>query len=191
MGVGFVSSTPGSRTCASEIGYYSTPYVYALRSQCPGSGTQEISEIGVYTRLYSPGSGTVRLVLLEDDSANGSPSATQVTNSDTGTITVNNTSYAKKSYTYATKPQLTGGSYYWIACAWYAASLTHYISYNASGGTGAQLMSMAWPADSSWHSAENSYTYDLYAVYAEVLAGHPARKRLAGNPFTPFRKGVW
>lgn len=60
----------------------------------------------------------------------------------------------------------------------------------ASGGSG-----MLYKAGDRFGTGTESYTLasgrigSLYGTGDPI--GHPARKRHAGNPFTPFRKGVW
>lgn len=44
-----------------------------------------------------------------------------------------------------------------------------------------------------WYTDYTGTTYDPYVslTFGSAETGHPTRKRHAGNPFTPFRKGVW
>lgn len=106
---------------------------------CGGSGTQEVSRLGVYFNDGS-GPGTFRLCIYTDSA--GSPGSL-VANSATSEITVNTGGAGwHVPFDYGTKPQVTGGSSYWLL-AW--------------GGTGAD-----WRAGGEFESAGSKIAATTY-----------------------------
>jgi len=112
MANGFLTSSPGSRHGDQVSDIVATSV--ASKFTCPGSGTQEISEIGMWLSADSSTAAAFRLAIYTHDAVNNNPN-TMVANSESAELTHNTTSVVKKSHTYGTKPQLTGGTVYWLA----------------------------------------------------------------------------
>lgn len=140
----------------------------AIRFQCPGSGAVEISEIGYYG--YTTASGVSHLGIFTDDAGNANPD-TLVDNSDSGELAIPG-SGAVIYHTYGTKPQLTGGTYYWLAVQ--GGTANSYLSRFATAGTAGYRAGTydTWPDASAWDSMSDAASdYALYAIYG---AGAPA-----------------
>ena len=115
----------------------------------------------------------MKMALFTHDTVNNCPES-MVSNSETEAIQINNTSNAKKSYSYtSTKPLVTGGDTLWIA--WFANTSVTAININRkeSGGVGVYALLDAsayptWLSGNGWHSLSTS-TRDAsqYAVYAD------------------------
>lgn len=171
MAVGFVTSRPGSRTCASDSLLQVYDWVWTLKATAPGSGQIEISEIGGW--LYKSSSDSqCKFAILEHDSANNCPSATQVADSLTSEVNISNASIAAVYGSYGTKPKLTGGVYYHLAFFVNSNPNAVILSWDSTGGSSVQhyyATYPTWPADSVYHGKVNAYKPDLYAVYADVV----------------------
>ena len=171
-GNGFLTSSPDARYGDAQGSFQATE-IWAQRFVVPGTGTKDVSELG----LYTSGTLSLHLALCEDDAANSCPGAI-VSNSDTGAIAVASGSMVKANAVYGgTKPQVTGGTAYWIVCTQNAAN--GYSRFNATGISIVYLSTQTyptWPADAAWHSKSSLTPRDasLYAVYADATAGATA-----------------
>ena len=101
MANGFLAATPGARHGADDI-EVDAGYVIAQKFTCPGSGTQEVTEIGVWAK---DNSAELRLALFTDDAGNACPEA-MVGNSESATLTTT-TSITKLDHSYGTVPEIT------------------------------------------------------------------------------------
>ncbi len=109
---GFLTETPTSRYGASSLAPLSTDTVVAQKFTLSGTGSKEISEIGIWAS--STGTAYFHLAIFSD-TGDGSHSGTIVENSDSGEISMaTTTEITKVSYTYTNKPVLTGGDTYWL-----------------------------------------------------------------------------
>jgi len=165
---GFTATTPDTRfgdttaTCTNGM-------VRVQKFTAPGSGTLEISEIGAYV---SDTDGVFKMAILLDDDDHSCPSATMVANSETPEMEPGFASIAKAAHTYDTKPEVTGGTVYWLGL--YTGPGAQDISLLASGGTSGYVSASysTWPTDTAWHSINAlSGDYSLYAVYGTPEAG--------------------
>lgn len=167
---GFVSTSPDSQYGAATNTLQKN-YVLAQAFVMPNSGAQTIAEIGAYL-AYVNYTMYVHFALFTDDSANSCPDSI-VANSDTGAISVDSTSLGKISYSYSTKPSLTGGATYWITMGvgdQGGAGQVKWSEINDGTKNGLYKSSVTypnWPATAdAWHTHTN-YADDLsfYAVY--------------------------
>jgi hypothetical protein len=141
--------------------------MWAQKYVAPSSGTLEISEIGAYEALYED---NARWAIFEHDAVNDCPGA-MVANSDTGAVMLMNAGCAKGSYTYpGTKPQITGGTTYWLAQMQDAACNP---SYSATGGYSLYAYSQTygtWPTDTGWHTHTDLTPIEV-SIYVVYTAG--------------------
>jgi hypothetical protein len=164
---GFIDTTPTGRYGDGAIDMPDT-YAFAQRFVVPGTGTIEIGELGLYTYNGAASGNLCKLAIFEDDSANGCPGA-MVTNSETDALAIPYPSIVKSSHTYTgTKPQVTGGSAYWIGSI---QNNDNQCSRFATGGTGLYLDGSApnyptWPSESAWHThTDMARDLSFFAVY--------------------------
>jgi len=166
MPQGFLSASPTSRYGDSETNG-ATNYSEAQKYVLPGSGSITINEIGGYVSADAATTATFRWAIYTHDAANDCPE-TMVTNSLSDELSHNTTDFVKKSFTYSTKPVLTGGSTYWIAILYADGSLNNscfqvdeeseYVL--SSGGY------PTWPTGTEWESASaDNKDISFYAVY--------------------------
>jgi hypothetical protein len=155
-------------------------YTFAQQFQCPGSGSINIKEIGVW------GTGTaavdINLAIFDDDGGGGHPS-TIVANSDSGNLVPNGT-IIKSSFSYVTLPSLTGGVLYWLAVI--VGNATFSIDRKTTGGTGLYISGLTyptWPANAAaWHThTDSALDTSMYAVYEAPASG--AGIPVLGNRF--------
>lgn len=162
----FITTRPDARY-GDQYATVTADLSAAIRFQCPGTGTIEISEIGYYG--YTSGTSVVHLGIFTDDAVNGNPD-TLVTDSDSGEISVPG-SAAVIYHTYSTAPQLTGGNYYWLAVQ--GDGSNSYLSRFATGGTAVYRSDTypTWPVAAAWDSITDSASdYSLYALVAAPAA---------------------
>jgi hypothetical protein len=111
---------------------------------------------------------TFRLAIFSDDSGNNNPD-TMVLNSQSAELSHSTTTLTKVSNAYGTKPQVTGGSVYWLA----------YLTSN--GNCQFDKLSQAspvinvyywattyptWPSAAQWDSgADSEEDGGVYAIY--------------------------
>lgn len=167
---GFITTSPDARYGDAQA-TATNGLCLAQKFTMPGTGTIEIAEIGAY--VYDT-DGVFRMAILEDDDDHSSPSATMVANSETAELQPGYSAMAKASHTYSTKPQVTGGTIYWLAL--YTGTGGQYVSRFATGGTSGYVSATysTWPTDTGWHSINaTNYDYSLYAVYATAVSGKP------------------
>jgi len=163
MANGFVTTTPSVRHGTNDV-QLDAGFVVCQKFTCPGSGAQDISEIGAWVE----DSGfEFRLAIFTDDSGNSCPEVI-VANSESATLS-SEASMAKTSHTYGTNPQLTGGVDYWI-CVFFDNLIN--IDYLNSSGENSLYVTgytaYTWPTATDWHTNTPAATFDLgiYAVYA-------------------------
>ena len=194
MSNGFLASSPSSRHGSSEYGWSSGQWAIAQKFTCPGSGSKNVTEIGAWMRKQNS-TLDMTIGIFTDDSVNGCPESL-VANSEQS-CSVSSTSMSKYYQSYSTKPVITGGVDYWIAMQVYGNTIdylrTDYLSGSGYPSLHRSNTYPTWPTGSEWHTHTDDGSMDngFYAVCEDAETGHPARKRMAGNPFTPFRKGVW
>jgi hypothetical protein len=160
----------------------------------PGTGAQNILYLGG-SLARSTTDGNVKLAIFEDDAANGCPGA-MVSDSATDAIALTSGGISLKYHTYgATKPQVQGGTKYWIATI---QDVNIFIRRFLTGGETAYITVTAytWPADDAWHT-NTDYGRDqsLFAVYEAAtaqfarpssdVAGGTFRSILVTAPFGP------
>lgn len=181
-GVGFVESAPASNTSSGvksdSIGY--GDHVYAGKFVAPSSGTLEISEIGCYGYRGSGSNISMQhSIQTHSDSYNdpyGCPSGTMVSNSQSSSIRVSNTSIGKLAHTYGTRPQVTGGITYWLCQFWdnstFAGAGTGYNNSEAGQWLYDNGRTFpTWPSAAQWGSPVWTYSASQlcsYAVYSAV-----------------------
>jgi hypothetical protein len=180
---GFTATAPDTRY--GDADYVNVPtWADAQKFQAGGSGTQELSEIGGYLATAGAGNVAAKIAVFEDDAANGCPGA-MVANSE-GSLTITNALYELKTHTYSTKPQVTGGSYYWIAVI---SDVNRASSVFTTGGTSLERGSVTyptWPSGDDWHThSDLTKDYSFYAVYKAVSTAQFARPSsdVAGGTF--------
>lgn len=158
-GNGFLSTSPDARYGDTESGFASQ--CFAQKFTTPDLGNLDINEIGVYG--YQSG-GAIHLAIFTHDAANDCPE-TIVANSDSGQLTLG-ASMAKVSYSYGTKPQLSGNTIYWIVCV--VNSTGAGIS-RFDAGASPVYMDVTYPnfpSGDTWHGHYDfSRDLSLYAVY--------------------------
>ena len=167
-GNGFLTEIPDARYGDDEA-TFDNARPWSLRGTCPGSGTYEVIEIGIYG--YFSGTNNIIFGIFTDDAGNANPD-TLVTNSQSDAIVIPN-AMAKVSFTYVTKPQLTGGTVYWITAQ---QSLGINMSRFAAGGTAFYINGgmtyPTWPTPAEWDAGSDlTRDYSLYAVVQEVAGG--------------------
>ena len=167
---GFTDISPDTRWGSSESGYgYYGNYTLAERFTMPGSGTYEITEMGVYVRVPST-SRTCKFAIFTDDSTNTCPES-MVTNSLSDLITISETSQTKKYHSYSTKPQVTGGVNYWL-CMIFNSTSAYYVYPSDDKQTSSITMWRndtfpTFPTGATWHSHYHlNRITSLYAVYS-------------------------
>lgn len=111
-GNGFLSSSPTVRFGSSSTSL-GLNIAEGQRFVCPGSGTVTINEIGAWVSADVSTTGAFRFSIWTHDGTNDLPNA-MVANSESSELSHNTTTFTKKSYTYGTKPSLTGGTTYWL-----------------------------------------------------------------------------
>ncbi len=165
MANGFLTSSPGARHGASLASY--SQACFAQKFVCGGSGAQVGVEIGLWAKKFSANS-LVHLAIFDHDAVNNCPS-TIVANSDSGELTINNTTVSKFLFTYITQPALTGGTTYWIAVIFGPTNITQ-LDINTSGGVSLEKTTgvtySTWPTDAEWEThTDRVYDSGLYVVY--------------------------
>ncbi len=161
---GFVTVSPD--TIYGDTTIWATNLSEPQKFTAPGSGTIEVSEIGIWGQNYDQFSPlTFKLAIYTHDASNDCPE-TIVANSDTGNLSLSGPSMQKKSYTYGTKPQLTGGTTYWLCMASVNSANWYYSDFATGGSTIERSFDGGWPPDASWHShTDRAYDTSIYAVY--------------------------
>ena len=160
---GFGTITPDTKYGATGLGQ-SANYATAQKFTCGGSGTQEVSEIGMYAH-GNDGTPSVLMAVFTHDAANDCPE-TIVANSEIA-VSPTGHDYVKVSASYSTKPQVTGGSTYWLAMI--VNGETYVAAEAAAGELELSASYPTWPTGTGWET-HSHYNYDLsfYAVYAAV-----------------------
>jgi hypothetical protein len=171
---GFLTATPTYRS-GTEFANPGANIASAVKFTCPGSGTQEITEIGLWVKADLSTTCAFRLAIFTHDVANDNPD-TIVANSESAELSHGTTTITKKSHTYGTKPQLTGGTVYWLV--YYAADANAGI--NKTSDVAANVWTVAatyptWPTAAQWDSGtDGTEDASLYAVYQEAAASSTA-----------------
>jgi len=174
-GNGFVQTSPVRRYSEDEANL-PQGWLAAQKFTCPDSGTQEISEIGAYV-FSDSGTSDFRMAIFTDDSGNAVPEA-MVSNSETATLVAPNVPLpdTKIFHTYETKPQLTGGTDYWLIV--FSDDDDLYADVFNTSGIDAVVITggetaWTWPTGGDWHGAVDASDTDAswYAVYAAEAEG--------------------
>lgn len=170
-GAGFITYSPDTRYGSGENYYLNADNTQSTRFTVPGSGTMEISEIGHWARLGSAGSVNMKLAIFTEDATNNCPES-MVANSNSDALAVTSTSYAKKSHTYGTKPQVTGGLNYFLGALMDSSVQGIYLTYDGNSSVGQYKNSGVtydtWPDGDTWHShTDRTRDHGFYAVYSE------------------------
>ena len=170
MANGFQTSAPASRHGTSSFAM-SAGWVVTNKFTCPDTGTQEITEIGSWVSADSATTAAFRLAIFTDDAPNVNPD-TMVANSESAELTHNTTDFTRKSHTYGTKPQLTGGTDYWLAI--FAGDANGNVS-RVDDATVRVLWAVTyptWPTAAQWDSGlQGGGDYANYAVYQAAAGG--------------------
>lgn len=169
MANGFVTSRP-ARPGATAIDTTANS-THAQKFTCGGSNgvTYDVVELGWYLSTDAGTTGVVTLAIFEDDAANGCPGA-MVANSDGEITVVNDTSVLARYLTYSgTKPQVVGGTAYFLAALWKDANINR-DRVASTGGTGVRInlgiTYPTWPTDTQWHThTDVTDDHGIYAVY--------------------------
>lgn len=170
VNIGFLPESPTLRGTRREYNQTANMCL-AQKFTCPGSGTKYISEIGCWLSAVTATTAYFHLAIFTHDAGNNNPD-TIVANSDSGELSHNTTAITKISHIYSTKPQLTGGTVYWIV--WYFKDTNANNGIQAAGGTlnyytGATYPT--WPSAAQWDSGTDGTTQaDFYAVYKNAVA---------------------
>lgn len=179
MSNGFVSSSPGSRHGAS-LSTYKADYATAQRFTCPGSGTQEITEAGIWAWRWGS-NRTLKIAIFTNDSGNTCPES-MVTNSEISiTVTSASPTMAKAYSSYGTKPTVTGGTVYWLGFLSDCDATNYFgLDYlNQPSGTITALYRTetypTWPTASAWETHTDMTTVDMgiYVVYQQAATLPP------------------
>ena len=165
---GFITVSPDTRYGDVE-GNYPNTYVFAAKFTAPGSGSLNVSEIGLY--CYAAAGAAQHLAIFTDDAVNGCPD-TIVADSDTGAF-ASSQAMAKLSFVYSTLPVIIGGGIYWLA---FIGNFNNaYPSRFASGGTAVYVTGRTyptWPTAAQWEThTDQTVNLSLYAVYAAAGGG--------------------
>ena len=175
---GFITLRPTERY-GDAVGLLIANRCYANQFTVPGTGSIEISEIGLYCDGTS--GSLLRLAIFTNDAANSCPEEI-VANSDSGQLDTSAATYDAPFYaTYSTKPVVTGGSTYWIVA--YGRGSNTAMSRFDSVGTYVQISSgltyPTWPTGTQWESA-TSYTreYSFYAVLSGGSGGSGGQRMM-------------
>lgn len=182
---GFVATEPDTQYGDAALAFV-TNWARAQKFVAGGSGTQEISKVGFWG--YCPsGSASVRMAIYTHDAANDCPEA-MVSNSETSSITVADVLETQYAHTYSTKPQVTGGTTYWLAL--FASGDTCYATEFATGGDTSfaytSLTFPTWPTGTQWEASDDQdYDLSFYAVYSAFVSGQFAR------PSSDVADGNW
>jgi hypothetical protein len=165
---GFQTSSPTGRHGATMDGALANQ-IRAQKYVCGGAGTQEITEIGAWVSAVVATTGVFRLAIFTHDSVNDNPD-TMVANSESAELSHNTETPTKKSHTYGTKPQLTGGTTYWIVIFYGDANIN--TDRNSTGGSLVYEYTPTyptWPAADSWDAfLDGTADLGIYAVYQAV-----------------------
>lgn len=171
---GFVTVRPDTVYGANAL-TPSSHTVYCQQFVCGGTGTQEVSEIGSWMRSTNGGTTIYSRAIFTDDAVNICPEA-MVANSQTPEQTTSNYNGGVMwidYYTYSTKPQITGGSTYWLGILCDDGNQRQ--AYDSTGGISITKYSVypAWPTDgSAWEThTDRDYDISLYAVYTPAAGG--------------------
>lgn len=147
--------------------------ILARRYTCPGSGAQDINEIGGWVGQRDSALN-VRYVIYNDDGGAPGTDGDYVTNSLTGEIAVASAD-AWTSHIYSPKPQLTGGVDYWPAI-WgqsnggaFVFSIERWSFGGGTNSTSPQVYDTDPPAGESW--AGNSNTSQIALEYQAAAVG--------------------
>ena len=166
---GFVTTEPDARY-GDAIESYAANNAGASKFVAGGSGTIEITKLG----FYCAGSGTsIVLGIFEHDAPNNCPGAL-VLNSTTAALGPMAGTIEQVVHTYGTKPQLTGGSTYWLAAI---GNGSFQISLFDDGlGTALYITSgltyPTFPTETQWEThTDQTKSYSFYAVYQAVAGG--------------------
>lgn len=162
---GFVASRPIAASGGSSL-LIAAGTTYAQKFTCPGSGTQELLEIGAWCGTNINGQQRdFTMGVFTDDAINTCPESL-VANSSGAALTSVLTK-AAVYYAYGSRPQVTGGVDYWLALIEEDNSLS--VSYSTTGGTTVQKTGLTypnWPTGTTWETHTNrTYNIDFYAVY--------------------------
>jgi hypothetical protein len=168
-GIGFLTYVPDVASGGSNT---SGLALLAQSFVCGGTGSQEITSIGVYV---SDGANNyhVHLAIFTNDAANACPD-TMVANSDSGELDAPANFTTQASFTYSTLPVLTGGATYWLV----AIADNTGVSYSridpaTAGGYmyGTAFTYPTFPTGDAWHThSHGTRDMDTYAVY-QAAAG--------------------
>ena len=175
---GFVTTRPDARYGDAEGAIY-MDRCYANQFTVPGTGSIEISEIGLYCDGQS--GSFLRLAIFTNDAANSCPEEI-VANSDSGQLDTSAATYDAPFYaTYSTKPVVTGGSTYWIVA--YGEGSNTAMSRFDSGGTFVHISSgltyPTWPTGTQWESANPlARDYSFYAVLSGGSGGSGGQRMM-------------
>ncbi len=182
MANGFLTSTPSSH--GDEQMNATANVVVAQEFTCPGSGIQEITEIGAFGDTDT-GDTDFSIGIFTDDAANDCPES-QVANSDADLVMPN--AGPSDSHAYSTYPLLSGGVDYWLAIVSHDSALN--LDRFSSGGNTEQgfVSAGAWPTPTEWE-ALSSRTWDMgfWAVYqAQAVSG----LEITPSPITVVSSGI-
>ena len=147
--------------------------IYAQRFTMPGSGTFELTHIGVYSWGFAADDNVV-LAVFTDDAVEGCPEVA-VANSTTTGVAAGGTGWRQFDFTYSTRPQVTGGVVYWIVAFCDNDSDTIYSAI-ATGGTAVSGGGIypTFPSGDLWHAyGDRTFDCSLYAVYQAAAVDVP------------------
>lgn len=169
----YLTTTPGSRI-GDTYDYWVTARAVAMKAElAPGSDTITIDEIGIYAGLLGDaGTEKFKAAIFTHNSGSNMPDS-MVANSDSGDITITETTWTKKNYLYTgTKPILTAGVQYWIALLIpaYTSKVIYFDMKSSGAPTSLDISATSWPTDWTGH-ADRGYGYAIYVVYSTVASG--------------------
>ena len=173
MANGFLTETPADHGDTQQS--IPSDHNAAIEFTCPGSGTQELTEIGCFGNGDGhPQGGDVYMGVFTDDVPNDCPDAI-VADSDSGETTMPQNG-PSISHSYGTLPEVTGGAVYWLAI--HSAEGRLNIDMLETGANSINLESAypAWPTPTEWETHFNrSWDLGLWAVYQAAAAGRTTR----------------
>jgi len=170
---GFVTVRPDAAYGDNEL-FCSADQAYCELWTCPGSGAQEISEVGFWGDSDAIAAVYHMAFFTDAGEASGaSYPVNLVTNSDTGEISFQNTTPQIRPFTYGTKPILTGGAKYWFALGTDDSNLQvqHFDVGIAAGDSISDSTTYPnWSTSWSTHT-DREWDNSFYAIYAAQAGG--------------------
>jgi len=181
---GFVTERPSQ--WGADVSTSLVDRATAERFVMPGTGTMEISEIGLYFKCSAVTLDYFKFGIFTDDAVNTCPDVI-VANSLTAEQSTSDNTMQPHYVTYGTKPELTGGTVYWLAIIHKGVTLnfsrendTNTNGYGLVCSTGITY-DTGFPTATQWEThTDNNEKTSFWAVYASTEASTAKRLLLLG-----------